>query len=115
MLRGVVWEFATDVSGKQTGPTYKGKVVKKSSGAARLLNVALRGCSETSVTKYQLTPRKVPEERRLQLPAVEAGNLAFCMLKFYMILELNLKGTIKQSCTRVVRKVKNGLPYKDIY
>jgi hypothetical protein len=53
--------------------------------------VGLIGCTETSVTKYQRRPRNVPEERRLQLPAAEAWDLAFCMLKFYLILEFNFK------------------------
>lgn len=80
MLRGVDWVLFAEVGGKHTSSAFKGQVVKKS-WAARLLKVEVIGCTETSVTKYQLRPRNVPEERRLQLPAAEAWDLAFCIVK----------------------------------
>ena len=92
MLRGVGWVLDTGVSGKHSGSTFKGPGFKKSFWAARRLKVGLIGCTKTSVTKYQLGTRNVPEKRRFQLPAARAWYLAFRMLKFCVILELNLKG-----------------------
>lgn len=82
MLCGLGWALDTGVSGKHSGSTFKGPAVKKSFWAARLLKVRLIGCTETSVTKYQLGTRNVTEKRQFQLPAEGAWYLAFCMLKF---------------------------------
>ena len=58
--RGLV---ATDVSGQPIRPIFKGQSVH----TARPLKMGRVGYTETSVTKYQFTPRNIPEERRSHL------------------------------------------------
>jgi hypothetical protein len=56
-----VWQFVNDVSGKPIGTIFKGQV-------AQVLNcLILVGGTETSLTNYQSTLRKIPEERRSHL------------------------------------------------
>ena len=55
ILRGVDWEFVTDVSGQRVGPIFK---------RTALVCLTLEGGRDKSVTKYQSTLRKTAEQRR---------------------------------------------------
>ena len=55
--RGLV---ITDVSGQPIHPIFKGPAVH----TAGPLKMGWMGCPETPLTKYQFTPRNIPEERR---------------------------------------------------
>jgi len=58
ILRGVNWEFVTDVSRQPIGP-----IVKRTT----VLCLALEEGMEKSVTKYQSTMRKIAKQRRSAL------------------------------------------------
>ena len=63
MLRSVDWQLVTDVSGQRIGPILKGQAVQE---GCLTLEYGPVCCPETSVTKYNSTLRKNPEERRFQ-------------------------------------------------
>jgi hypothetical protein len=51
----------TDVSGRPSGPKFKGQAMD-----FLTLKMGPTGCTETSITNYQFTPRNIPGERRQQ-------------------------------------------------
>ena len=96
--------MTTDVSGQPISPIFKGR--SHFTWTAWPLDVCYKGCPATSASKYQPTPRNIPEEQRPHLLA--EGSLRSRKLLVAQLLKPY--STFYDSCVGVERDHTRG-PY----